>query len=182
MAVLSYRTLASVLDSREQLNAETQKWRDCAIFFARLEQDFSALLDRPVRSADDTVLPALVINPDTNADTLLSFTRSGYAQAEGLLAAPQRVGYRLHDGRIELMLWPHPDAAPRTTPQPYNALENVTDFSLRALDLRGNWQPRWPVPAIAGSNTETFPAALEARITLRSGETITRLFALGGAP
>ena len=180
MAMLSYRALAAVLDSREQLNAETQKWRDCALFFARVEQDLQGLLNRPVRSADDIAAPALAINPDAPAEAMLALTRSGFAQADGVLAAPQRVGYRLREGRVELVLWPHPDMAPRTAQQVFPVLSNVADFRIRALDARGNWQARWP----ALSNTpgsaagEYSPTLVELSVTLSSGETLTRLFAM----
>jgi len=183
MAMLSYRALAAVLDSREQLNAETQKWRDCALFFARVEQDLQGLLNRPVRSADDIAAPALAINPDAPAEAMLALTRSGFAQADGVLAAPQRVGYRLREGRVELVLWPHPDMAPRTAQQVFPVLSNVADFRIRALDARGNWQARWP----ALSNTpgsaagEYSPTLVELSVTLSSGETLTRLFAMRAA-
>ena len=179
MALLSYRAIASVLDSREQLSAETRKWRDCALFFARVEQDLAAVLDRPVRSADDVIAPALIVNPDPGADAVLALTRAGFAQADGLLAAPQRVGYRAHDNVVDLVLWPHPDAAPRSAPQAFAALADVTNLKLRVLDPRGNWQSRWPI-ASAGGATETFPAAIEFTLTLRSGESVTRLFAMRG--
>jgi general secretion pathway protein J len=189
MAVLSYRALASVIDSREQLDKETRKWRDAALFFARIEQDLQGLLNRPVRSADDTQSAPIAVNPDVTADGLLTFTRSGYAQAAGLLAAPQRIGYRMKDGRIELLLWPHPDAAPRTVPQVFGVLSGVSAFTVRALDARGNWQERWPAPGTGGSTSagagaasgEFSPLLVELDVTLKSGETLTRLFAMRGA-
>ena len=182
MAMLSYRALAAVLDSREQLNAETQKWRDCALFFARVEQDLQGLLKRPVRSAEDIVAPALALNPDVPAEAMLALTRGGFAQADGLLAAPQRVGYRLREGRVELVLWPHPDMAPRTAPQVFPLLSHVADFNIRALDARGNWQTRWPAfSSSAGSAADEYsPSLVELSITLSSGETLTRLFAMRG--
>jgi general secretion pathway protein J len=183
MAMLSYRALAAVLDSREQLNAETQKWRDCALFFARVEQDLQGLLNRPVRSADDIIAPPFAVNPDVTAEAMLALTRSGFAQADGLLAAPQRVGYRLRDGSVELLLWPHPDMAPRTAPQVFPVLSHVADFTVRALDARGNWQMRWPAVSNSASSAaiEYSPSLVELSITLSSGETLTRLFAMRAA-
>jgi general secretion pathway protein J len=183
MAMLSYRALAAVLDSREQLNAETQKWRDCALFFARVEQDLQGLLNRPVRNADDIITPPFAVNPDALAEAMLALTRSGFAQADGVLAAPQRVGYRLREGRVELLLWPHPDMAPRTVPQVFPVLTHVADFSIRALDARGNWQTRWPSvsSSAASAAAEYSPSLVELSITLSSGEVLTRLFAMRAA-
>jgi general secretion pathway protein J len=183
MAMLSYRALAAVLDSREQLNAETQKWRDCALFFARVEQDLQGLLNRPVRNADDIIAPPFAVNPDALAEAMLALTRSGFAQADGVLAAPQRVGYRLREGRVELLLWPHPDMAPRTVPQVFPVLTHVADFSIRALDAHGNWQTRWPAvsSSAASAAAEYSPSLVELSITLSSGEVLTRLFAMRAA-
>ncbi len=182
MAVMSYRALAVLLDSRTQLNSETEKWRNCAIFFTRVESDLQSLLNRPVRSADDLVAAPISVNPDNLAESTLSLTRAGYAQAEGTLLAPQRVGYRLRDGRVEMLLWSHLDAAPRATPQVFTVLPNVSDFKLRLLDARGNWQARWPVVDNQSGSpaNEVAPALVEMSVTLNSGETITRLFAMRG--
>lgn len=183
MAVMSYRALAGVLDSRERLEAEATKWRNLAIFFARLEQDVSATLNRPVRSIDDIFQPALAVNPDSGADATLAFTRSGYVGAEGMLAAPQRLAYRFKDNKLELMVWPHLDMPPRGTATAYAALEGVSAFSVRALDSAGNWQPRWPVPGTAaqgGAAAGALPNGVEVMVTLESGESFTRIFALRG--
>lgn len=183
MAVMSYRALAVLLDSRTQLNSETEKWRNCAIFFTRVESDLQSLLNRSVRSADDLVAAPLSVNPDNQAESTLTLTRAGYAQAEGTLLAPQRVGYRLRDGRVEMLLWSHLDAAPRATPQVFPALPNVSDFKVRLLDARANWQTRWPmVDNQTGSSAkEVAPELVEMSVTLKSGETITRLFAMRSA-
>lgn len=184
MAVMSYRALAAVLDSREQLATETAKWRDLSLFFARIEQDLDAVLNRPVRSADDLFQPAFSLNPDSTADALLAFTRSGYAQAEGGLAAPQRIGYRLRERKVELVLWPHLDMPPRATSQAFSALPNISDIKLRAMDAQGAWQARWPVPgspAAGGASAGALPNALEISVTLASGETVTRLIAMRGS-
>lgn len=184
MAVMSYRALSAVLDSREQLAAETAKWRDLSLFFARIEQDLDAVLNRPARSADDLFQPAFALNPDSTAETLLAFTRTGYAQAEGGLAAPQRVGYRLREGKVELVLWPQLDMPPRAALQAFTALPRIGDMRVRAMDAQGNWQARWPVPgtpAAGGAAAGALPNALELSITLPSGEVVTRLFAMRGS-
>ena len=182
MAVLSYRALAAVLDSRAQLNAETEKWRNSALFFTRVEQDLQSFLNRPVRSPDDLQAAAFSVNPDSTAESTLTFTRGGFAQAEGTLAAPQRVGYRLREAHVELLLWPALDSAPRATAQAFMVLPNVSDFKVRALDARGIWHERWPVPSNQTGNPPEFsPTLVEMRVTLNSGEMLTRLFAMRGA-
>ena len=189
MAVMSYRTLDSVFQTRQRLSEETARLRDVALLFARLDDDFTTLLDRRPRNADnllDDALRLTALLPGAD-DATLVFTRSGFAGSTGIAATPQRVGYRLQEGTLELLLWPSLDAAPRTVPQAYPALTQVRDAKWRAMDRGGNWQNVWrstPVGGTTQSNAASlYPAALELTITLASGDQFMRVFALrnGGA-
>lgn len=176
MAATAYRGLSAMLDARERIDQENRKWRSVALFYARLENDLEAVLDRPVRGTADLALPALAGNALATGedDAQLAFTRSGYAGQAGLLSAPQRVGYRLHGETLELLTWTALDQAPRSRPEINPALKDVIKFTLRYLDRNGNWQTQWPLPG----QDPTLPTAVEASITLRSGETVQRIFAL----
>lgn len=176
MAATAYRGLSAILDARQRVEQENRKWRSVALFYARLENDLEAALDRPVRGTTDLSLAALVGNTLAvgEDDAQLAFTRSGYAGQAGSLSAAQRVGYRLHGETLELLTWAALDQAPRSHPETNPALQGVTQFALRYLDRNGNWQTQWPLP---GRNAG-LPTAVEASITLRSGETVQRIFAL----
>ncbi|MEO8103411.1 MAG: type II secretion system minor pseudopilin GspJ [Betaproteobacteria bacterium] len=181
MALMSYRTLDSVFQTRQHLSGETARLRDVALLFARLDDDFTTLLDRRPRNADnllDDALRLTALLPGAD-DATLVFTRGGFAGSTGLAATPQRVGYRLKDGVLELVLWPSLDSAPRSAPQAYPALTGVRDAKWRAMDRAGNWQNVWRSTPV-GSTTApgAYPAALELTLTLASGEQFTRVFAL----
>ncbi len=182
MAVMSYRTLDSVFQTRQHLSAETARLRDVALLFARLDDDFTTLLDRRTRNADnllDDALRLTALLPGTD-DATLVFTRSGFAGSTGAAATPQRVGYRLKEGTLELVMWPSLDAAPRTSPLAYPALTQVSDAKWRAMDRGGNWQNVWRSTPAGGSTHNNipgaFPTALELTITLSNGEQFTRVF------
>lgn len=186
MALMSYRTLDSVFQTRQHLSSETARLRDVALLFARLDDDFVALLDRPARNADnllDDALRLTALLPGAD-DATLVFTRSGFAGGTGQSAAPQRVGYRVKEDVLELVLWPSLDSAPRVAPRAYPALTGVREAKWRAMDGGGNWQNVWrSTPVSSSGATSTFapslmPAALELSITLANGETFTRVFAL----
>lgn len=193
MAMMSYRTLDSVFQTRRQLGEETARLRDMALLFARLDDDFTALLDRRPRNGDglaDDALRLTALLPGAY-DATLVFTRAGFAGSNGMAATPQRVGYRLKNGALELVLWPSLDAAPRTAPQSYPALDNVREAKWRAMDRAGNWQNVWRstptgVTAVSGVAPSLvpslYPAALELTVTLASGEQFARVFALRAAP
>lgn len=180
IAVLSYRSLGSVFQTREQLQTETAKWRDTALFFSRLENDLGALLNRNIRNANNLEEPALLLRryPAATNEATLSFTRMGFAQTEGEAAAPQRVGYRLRDSKLELLIWPGLDQAPRATPQVFTALKNIREAKFRALppSPTSSWQPGWRDQA--ETDEASFPVALELSLTLLSGEQITRVFSI----
>lgn len=184
MALMSYRALDSVFQTRQQLGEETARMRDLALLFARLDDDFATLLDRRPRNADnlpDDALRLTALLPGAD-DATLVFTRSGFAGSTGLAATPQRIGYRLKDGTLELLIWPSPDAAPRSMPRAWPALANVREAKWRAMDRAGHWQNVWrstPVGAVAsGLAPGLFPAAIELSITLANGEQFVRVFAL----
>ncbi len=185
LSLLSYRTLGSLFQTREQLNIESAKWRDAALFFSRVENDLAAVLNRPIRTADGRSAAPLCLNSFAGNDAALSFTRVGFADANGTSAAPQRIGYRLNEGNLEWLLWPTLDQAPRSVAAAYPALKNVREAKWRALGNspdNANWRAEWPqAPAsceLPDPKASAFPRALELTITLNSGETLTRIFSL----
>ena len=186
LSLIAYRTLGSVFQTREQLNAETAKWRDLALFFARVENDVAALVNRPIRTVDDRNAAAFCLSPVAIGpnDAELVFTRLGFVDANGSAAAPQRIGYRSNtaEGKVELLLWTALDQAPRTVPQAYSALGNIRSAKWRVQDRAGNWRDDWPAaPAscnVLDKTASPYPLALGLTITLASGETITRQFSL----
>ena len=178
LAVISYRALDSLFKTREHLTAQSSRLRDVALLFARLESDFSVVVPRRVRNADNQVDDALRLSPllPSANDASLVFTRSGFGGSVGVSSAPQRIGYRLNDATLELVMWSALDMAPRGTPQAHAALTGVRDVKWRAMDRAGNFVAEWRSTGAEGATY--FPTALELSITLTTGEQYTRLFAL----
>ena len=186
LSLISYRTLGSVFQTREQLNAETTKWRDLALFFARVENDFGALVPRSIRTANNLNAAPFCLTPYAVGadDAQLSFTRLGFIDANGTAAAPQRIGYRSTEagGKVELLLWAGLDQAPRAAPKAYTALANIRAAKWRVQDRAGNWRDDWPAaPDSCNAYSATsaiYPLSLELTVTLASGEIVSRLIKL----
>lgn len=178
LAVISYRTLDSLFKTREHLNVQSSRLRDVALLFARLENDFSAIIERRIRNSDNQKDDALRLSPLLPAanDASLVFTRAGFGGTVGASSGPQRVGYRLIDNTLQLLMWPSLDMAPRTLPQVHAALTDVRDARWRAMDRAGNFVAEWR--STGAQDVTYFPSALELSITLASGEQYTRLFTL----
>ncbi len=180
LAVMSYRALDSLLKTREHLDLQSSRLRDVALLFARLENDFAAVLARRVRNADNVTEDALRLSPLLPGanDATIVFTRSGFAGATGSAGGPQRIGYRLHNGALQLLIWPSLDMPPRGVPDAHEALGNVREVTWRAMDRTGNFVLDWRSTGAEGLSY--FPSALELTVTLQSGEQYTRLFTLAG--
>ena len=176
LSLAGYRGLEAVLQTREHITQETVKWQHLAVFFVRLEQDVAQAIHRPARDQGGVVQPEWVGKTVLVADNEahLTFTRAGMPDQGEAQRTPQRLGYRLEQGSILLLRWPFLDQAPRAEPVRYPLLEGVREFRLRHLDINGNWLPQWPPGGQAG----TLPMALEVAVTLASGESVTRVFAL----
>lgn len=171
LALMSYRGLGAVLDARDHVRQETEKWQRVAAFFARFKRDVELGSPRPVRSAGGTA-PAWRGEAASESDARLEFSR--FASNEALDAA-RRVGYRLNDRKeIELWLWPGLDVASDTLPARYPVLAGVASFELQYLDPRLAWVNAWPTAAA----DPPLPRAVRVRIVLASGEEIVRVFAL----
>lgn len=171
LALMSYRGLGAVLDAREHVKHETDKWRHVAVFFSRFERDVELAAPRPVRTASG-VAPAWLGTPQATAAATLEFSR--FASSDGVDTA-RRIGYRLNDKHeIELSLWPGLDAAPDAQPARYPVLNGVKSFELQYLNPALAWVNAWPT----APTDQPLPRAVRLRIVLSSNEEIVRVFVL----
>ncbi len=174
----AYRSLSTLLESRDALQREARKWRDTSLFVSRIERDLSAVLARSSRGPSGSLVPPVASSLDLpDAGEGLALTRSGSPLQENALAAPQRVAYRLREGRVERLVWGGVDAAPREEPTPVAVLAPVRSLAFRFLDPRSlEWRPTWP------GESALLPAAVEVTVELASGERIVRLVDLPRRP
>jgi general secretion pathway protein J len=156
LAVMSFRGLGAVLEARDRVKLETEKWRSVAAFFSRFQRDVQLSAPRPVRAGSGR----------------LEFSR--FAAAEGI-DTPRQVAYRLNENReIELLLWPGLDIATNAEPTRYAVLSAVAEFKLQYLDSGLAWVEAWP----RTERDAPLPQAVRLRIVLASGEELVRVFSL----
>ena len=176
VAAFAYRGLNAMLDSRVALERESRKWRDVALLVGRLERDLGAVLPRKATGASGT--PQAPVSSQLEVSTGregLALTRSGSPLQENALAAPQRVAWRLREGRVERLAWGGVDASPREEPQAVALLDGVAALGFRFLDPKAfEWRATWGLPG----SSEPMPAAVEVAVTLASGEKVVRLLDL----
>lgn len=171
LALLSYRSLEAVLDARDQVASETEKWRHVESFLARFERDVAMAAPRPVRG-DSGPTPAWVGRRAAASGPQLELSR--FASAEGA-DSPRRLAYTLNpQHEVELWLWPGLDVAKDVQPARYAVLRGVSTFDIEYLNGDRVWVDAWP----AAVDDAAIPRAVKLRILLVSGESIMRVFAL----
>jgi general secretion pathway protein J len=167
LALMSFRGLGAVLEGRDHVRHETQKWRSVDAFFSRFQRDVQLAAPRQVRAASGAA-------PAWRGQAGFGLEFSRFASAEGQDAA-RRVGYRLNpDREIEILLWPGLDLAPNAQPARYTILPGVAQFELQYLDAQLTWADAWP----RSERDAPLPQAVRVRVVLASGEELARVFAL----
>lgn len=173
LALMSHRGLATVLDTRDHVRQETEKWGRVSGFLKRFEGDIMLAAPRPVRTANGTAPPwrgqAVTL---TDNGPQIEFSR--FASTDNM-DVTRRLAYHLNaKGQIELWIWPALDVSPESTPARYTVLNDVTRFEVHYLGATLDWEDRWPVAGVSAA----IPKAIRLRLALTSGEEIVRIFAL----
>jgi general secretion pathway protein J len=172
IAVLGYRAVSSLSDSEEQLAAESRRWRELDATFARIESDMRLAQPRDVR-AGEAAQSAWLAQKDDTGNAVLQMARAGPEFSVEPGSAGQRIGYRLRNGAIEVMYWPHLDQPPSVVPAAYPLSGGIARFDVAYLDARGTWHDRWPLlgePAL--------PRAARITLTLADGNSVERWITL----
>jgi general secretion pathway protein J len=184
LSIIGYKGVSSLIQTKERVEVEDSKWQQLILFFDRFESDVKQSVNRPIRARDDNVEPAWFGRPTFTGEdgAQLVLSRFGDPEQSGFLMDTRRIGYRLHDGAVELLFWPSLDAAPSAKPEVFKVLTHVAQMTLSYLSADGRWLNSWPDLAPTSQPTsqqKSFaPAAVQLLIKLESGEIVTRIFAL----
>jgi len=172
IATLGYRAVASLTDSEARLTAEAERWRTLDAFLARLEADLRATVPRAVRTGTATE-PAVFGNVDGADNAELRIARAGPEFTADPGGAGQRLGYRLRDGTVEILYWPHLDQPAAVAPVAYALVPGVAEFRIGFLDAEGQWRDRWPA-----AGEPPVPRAVRVVLALATGESVERWMVL----
>jgi general secretion pathway protein J len=173
VALLAWRATAAMTDGEERLSVESTRWQRLDALLARFEADLREAIPRPVRHGVQ-VEPAWLAAPDDSAgNTSLTFTRAGPDALDEPGSGGQRVGYRLRDGRIEVLYWQRLDNPPTATPASYALVDGVARFRVLQLTADDRWTDRWPLPGAT-----PIPRGVRIEIGLADGSVIERWLAL----
>lgn len=182
LAMATYRMLDSVLQTDRGQREQEQRLRELTKAMAAFERDLLQVRLRPVR--DPLGDPLAAMRGDSGKDTYLEFTRSGWRNPLGQPRATlQRVRWQLEGERWQRAYWAVLDQAQDSQPRVQQALDGVTRFELRFLDLEGRWLQSWP-PANSRSDEALtqLPTAVELIIEHRYYGELRRVWRMPEMP
>lgn len=173
IAVLAYRATASLTEGEARLSAEARRWRTLDALFTRFEADIRQAVPRAARLGPRIEPAWLALPADGAGNAAMVFTRSGAEFVDDPGLAGQRIGYRLRGHAVEIAYWPRVDNAADIQPAVYTLVDGVTAFHIAYLGRAGAWRDSWPA-----QGESAIPRAVRVDLTLDSGETVERWFAL----
>ncbi len=188
VAVLSYQSLSSVLNSVESLRDNGERVSELNRTWTVVSRDIRQFVPRPVR--DEFGESESAMWGGSGADSALSLTRGGwYNPNQQLRSSLQRVRYRLEDDELWRESYTVLDRVGDSEPQRALLLEGVVSFELAFLSpqvtLRGaeldtdDWPDNWGLNA-SNSRLVDPPQALELRLELEDLGEVRWLYELPG--
>lgn len=178
ISIISYRTISSLVTTKQVVTAAQDKWGGIARAVNKLSTGWNKVIPLAIRDENGVLMPAVLgINKlSGNFDSQLEFTTSGsIGDNEYGSNPPRRIGFRFLNGNLYLISWSNMNRAPNTQPQVSLLLNNVSSFNVYFLYSDKQWRDTWPMDT--GSFT-TIPAGLRVYIVLKSGEEIMRQWAI----
>ena len=172
VAVLGYRAVSSLTDSEARLAAESERWRGLDALFARLESDMRAAEPREAR-VGATVEAAWLARTDESGNAELRLSRAGPEFSLEPSSPGQRLGYRLRNGAIEVLYWPHLDLPAGVAPAAYALAGRIARFDVGYLDSGHGWHDHWPL-----LGESPVPRAVRIVLTLNDGAVVERWITL----
>ena len=172
LSVMGYRAVAALAGTESHLSAEAQRWRDLDGAFTRFEADCREAEPREVRVGAG-MESAWFATVDARGNSVLRISRAGPEFTLEPGSAGQRIGYRVENGRLEVLYWPALDLPEHAVPAAYALAGDVASLRLAFLDSHGAWRDRWPV-----LGESALPRAVRLTLQLTSGEALERWIAL----
>jgi general secretion pathway protein J len=176
LSTLSYGGLTHVLETRDRIETEREKWRALSIAFVQVEDDLAQVRARSVRDMLGGTLPAFKGQPvDSRAlgEPSLEFTRDGlYLSPQSTAPDLQRVAYQLKDRTLRRLVWSELDRPPTSEPRSTVLLSGIDNLTVRFYQSSGLWSEHWPTD----SNAQSLPQAVEFAFDVAGAGRITRIF------
>lgn len=178
ISIISYRTLASLVATKQIVTSTQNKWSGIGNAVSWLNTSWNRSIPLVVRDENGTLIPAIIGKNklDGAFDAQLEFTLSGYIRDPIYGSTPpKRLGFRFDNGKLYLVTWPVLNRVISTQPQLDLLMDNVSTFQQSFLYPDNQWHDDWPA---VGMQLNRMPMGLKVDIVMNSGESIVRQWAL----
>ena len=178
ISVISYRAIASLVTTKEVVTSAEDKWGGIAKTINQISTNYNKAIPLAYRDENGILMPAVMGTNKLNGnfDSQLEFTIAGLIGDEQYgTVSPRRIGFRFLNGTLYLVTWPFLNRAPNTKPQVEVLLKNIDTFTVNFWYPDRQWRDSWPLDVNDYTN---LPPGLEVNIKMKSGEQITRRWAL----
>ena len=179
IAAISYASLDRFIETRNLVEARHEKLNLLQTTMTLMGRDMRFMVNRPVRDGYGDPEPALLSgdNPVLDEGEFMRLTTSRPEPGIRGVSGVQRVGWRLHRGELQRVIWNVVDRDQDTKELVRIVLQEVAAVEIRFFtysddgDLRAIAQ--WP-------DETTLPAGVEFRLTMENGLGYRRLFIVAG--
>lgn len=180
IGLTAYRVLDTVSDTQQIMDVRTASLRQLQKTASIIKKDFLQMVDRPIRSEYDEVIPALT----TKGQYPIEFSHSGWRNPAGMSRAQvQRVAYQVKEHQLLRYYWNVLDRAQDTKPIKQVLLNDVESIDFRFLNTKKEWQDSWPANSSVSRGNEhktaLIPMAIEVLLKTTHDGDIRWLFLMG---
>lgn len=178
IAVIAYRTVASLITTKQVVIRTQNKWGGIANAIDRINTAWTDAIPLVVRDRGGMILPAFIGRQGlgNDYDSQIELTQAGYiGDAVYGASPPHRIGFRYIDHKLYLVTWPVLNRLPNTTPEINLLLDNIDTFKVIFMTSYFQWRDTWPYD---DKSYALLPHGVKIEITMLSGEHITRQWAL----
>ncbi len=185
LGVMATVCLHVVIKTHDKLSVQNERLLKVQIAMLLFERDVSQIMPRPVMSANQQRLPAVL----SHGSSELEFTTAGNYNPHFVYKSSslKRVAYGLKDHELIELIWPVLDRVQATsTPYKKILLKHVQSLQFQFVSKSGSLSSFWPNQSSYGNagkkNPNTsLPKAIEMRLQLKKMGGVTRIVNLAGA-
>ena len=178
ISVISYRAIASLVTTKQVVNKAQDKWGGIARSINQISTNWNKAIPLACRDENGVLMPAVMGKNilSTNFDSQLEFSIAGVIGDEEYgTTSPRRIGFRFLNHTLYMVTWPYINRVPNSQAQVQVLLTDIEIFKVSFMYPDRQWRDSWPIDVTDFTN---LPPGLEVYIKMKSGEEITRRWAL----
>ncbi len=178
ISIMSYRIISSLVTTKQVVTQAQDKWGGIARAVSKMSTGWSRVIPLAARDENGILVPAVLGKNKLNGnfDAQIEFTMAGFiGDTQYGSVSPKRIGFRYLNGKLYMITWLYMNRVIGNKPQVDLLLDNVANFTVEFLYSDKQWRDTWPLDAV---NFTTIPSGFRINLKMKSGEEITRQWAM----